>query len=272
VGPPGRVIVLQSNATEIVESVIEAGERQDYGALITLVHEHFFFKTSDRRIYIGHRGISDWIRDFARTYSGREFFVGSVRELDNGFVLMRALERRTPLRGEDEVIPGAWLFHVADGKLTSSIYYRTESEAIHAVSGPARGASPIAVIDRNLASYNHRDFADIVSLMRPDIRFSSSATSGDVQEGIEALARLLAGFEDDGLSVLVESHELTDLGDCFVLVEAVVRVDDEDNELLERFDAIYLARVEGGQIAEWIAYDDVESARAAAEQRIAAQP
>lgn len=258
---------MQASAKDIVERLIRAGGDQEYGAFLELVDPNFFSQTSDGRIYIGHRGMTDWIRDFARDYSAREFIVGSVRELDDGFVVVRAMESRTTLRGEDEVVPGAWLFHVAGATVTSCVYFRTEADALQAISGPARGASPSAVIERNIAAHNRRDIADVVSLMRPDIRFSSSGSGDDVQEGIEALARHLAGFDDARRDVLIESHRLTELGDGFVLVEAVVRIDDEGGAMLDRRPVVYLARVTGGQIAEWIVHPDAESARAAAKAR-----
>jgi ketosteroid isomerase-like protein len=262
---------MQGSAKETVERLIDASVGRDFGTVLTLLDENWFCQTDKGRIYVGHRGLSDWIRDSARDgYTQIDMIVESIREQDFGHVLVNAMMRRESSRGEVEALPGTWLYHVADDKVTAVVYFRTEAEARQAMSGPARGASPSALVERNLAAYNRRDFADVVALMRPDIRFSSGEALDDVLQGIDALARHLAGFDDQHRDVVIESHELTELEDGFVLVDSVVRVSDRDGDVLDRRNVAYLARVDGGQIAEWIAHPDIETARAAAEGRISA--
>lgn len=257
------------SAQEIVERLVRAGKEQDYATTIEVLSKNCLSRVADGRIYIGHRGVSEWIRDFAREHTAYEFTVHFVRELEHGFVVVGGTEFCTNTRGETEAVPGTWLHHVQDGVVTAVVHFRTEGEAIRAATGPGRGENAIEVIESHLDAYNRRDLAALISQADPEIRFSSSVIDpATVQRGLGALARLLAQLDGHYEGVLVEAHQLSELGDGFVLVEAVVRIDSDDLAETQRHDAVWLARVDNGQVAEFILHDDVESARAEAASRV----
>ena len=246
------------SARETVEQLIRAGAEQDFATTIQLLSEHSFSRVDSGRIYIGHRGVSDWIRDFARDYKELDFIPASIEELERGFVLVHGTERRTTVRGDLEAVPGVWLFHVADGLVTSCMYFRTEVEAIRAISGPGRDEAATHLIDRAVDAFNRRDFVEMVGLMRPDLRFSSVVEPGFIDAGVGAFARHLATLDEKYDSVLIEFHQLNEIGAGFVVVDAVVRVDSADE--VERRDAVWLARVQNTQIAEFILHESADAA------------
>ncbi len=254
------------SARETVERLISAEVEQDFATVLELLAEHSFSQRDSGRIYIGHRGVSDWIRDFARHYTSSDFVVHSIRELDDShYVLVTGLQHRTTVRGEAEAVPGAWLYHVADGRVTAVVYFRTEADALRSLSGPGRGERPYEVVQFILDAYNRRDLASILALIHPDIRFTQHLT-GEMHslEGIDALARHLASIDDHYPGVLFETYHLTEIGHDFVLVETLLRVDAD----AERFSAVFLARVERGKLSEFVLHEDVEAARFAATVRI----
>jgi len=264
-------VFVQATAKQVVERLIDASVGRDYAAVLTLLDEKWFCQTEAGRIYIGHRGLSDWIRDSAREgYTDVDMIVESIRELDAGYVLVSAMIRRTLVRGETEVVPGTWLYRVADGKVTTVVYFRTEDDAIRSIRGPAR-ATPTQLLEQNFDAYNRRDFVALVSLTSPDIRYTSSVAGddGEIEQGIDALARLLAALDDERTSVLIDSPRMTELGEGFVIAEAGLRIDRATGEV-EELEATWLARVQDNKIAEFILYPDFDTARAAAVQRIAA--
>lgn len=252
---------------ETVEELIGAGASQEYGTLLELLSPEVFISLANGRIYIGHRGFTEWIRAFAQEYRGRDFKLDSVRELDGGYVLVSGTDHRQTARGDAEAVPGSWLFHVADGCVTACVYFRTEDEAVRKISGPGRGESPVQLVERNIVAFNRRDFAALLALADPHVRFSSGVGRREqIHEGVGALARVLVTLGDREDEPALESVELTDLGDGHVLVEGVLRTAEPAGES-RRVNVAYLARVEGGQLTEFLGHADADAARAAANAR-----
>jgi ketosteroid isomerase-like protein len=254
--------------TEIVTDLLEATDAKDWSHVLELMAEDSFACNSTGKVYVGRAGFSNWLRDTAVDVKARWFETASVRQHSPGFVLVTGAEHRDPVRGASESIPGAWIYHVRDGQITATMYFRTEREALSSLVGPKRAELPADVIDRAFDAFNHDDYVGMISSLRDDVRFSSSILDpGVVRQGIAAFAHLAATLRQAFDDVLVEVSDIEELGDGFCIVNCRVRT--RLDQVDSRRAVVWLARVVDGLVTEMVLQDTVEEARRAAAARMA---
>lgn len=256
---------MSGSADEIALDVLRAFDSRDYQALVRLLSKDCFVRLSSGRIYVGADGLSSWIAESAARYEDRHFELHSVSHLRDGFLLIKGTEHRTVVRTGEQAVPGAWLVHVEDERVTAVVYFRTEADAIRSLVPPDEPQGPVELVERVLDAFNRDDYVEMISRMGERHQFSSSLVDpGKPKEGVGRLAQLLAELERAYRGVVVESYELADLGGGFVLVEATVRTESETG--FAKRAAVWLARTSDGLFSQFLHFEDAESARAAAQE------
>ena len=117
--------------------------------------------------------------------SERWFDPSETRTLGAGFVLVNGTENRKPIHGSLEAIPGVWLYHVRQGRVTASVFFRTEREAIRSISGPRRNELPADVIEQAVSAFNRGAYGEMITHLDEDIRVAHWVDR-QVHEGIGA--------------------------------------------------------------------------------------
>lgn len=257
--------MIDDNAA-IVTELLRATDHRDWDQARALIGEQSVTRSSAGRIYIGHAGFEDWLRDMAASTSARYFETASVRDLGAGYVLVTGAEHRDPLRGVAETIPGAWLYHLLDGRVHACMYFRTERDALASLTGPGRAPSPVDVLEQCVDAFNRDNYDDLIALLDERLRFRPILIDEDVtEEGLsaftDALVTMRVRFDD----VLIERVDVDELGHGYAIAMTTVRV--VDDEEMGRRRLAHVVRIVDGRIAEWLPFERVESARTAIASR-----
>jgi len=247
----------------IVTELLRATDDREWDRVIDLLGEHSVTRNSSGRLYVGHQGFENWLRDTAASTSARHFEAGNVRDLGDGYVLVIGTEHREPLRGIAEAIPGAWIYLVVDGRINACMYFRTERDALASITGPGRGEPAVDIIERWIDAFHRDDYDGLIGLLHERLRFRPLHTDQDVSdEGlpafIDALVSMRVRFDD----VLVERVDVDEIGNGFSIATTTVRLVEDDE--ISRRRLVYAVR-----IAEWLPFRQVEAARIAVANRSA---
>jgi hypothetical protein len=177
-------------------------------------------------------------------------------------VLVVGAEHRDPIRGINEVIPGAWIYLVSDGLVQASMYFRTERDAVASITGPARGEPIIDILERCADAFNRDDYEALISLLDENLRFRPILIDeGVTEEGIQAFTDALVELRIRYDDVLVDHIEVDEIGEGYAIAITSVRAIDEDDVISRNL--AHAVRVVHGRISEWLPFERVEAARIA---------
>lgn len=253
----------------IVADLLRATDQRDWPRALELLGEHSVTRNSSGRIYVGRSGFENWQRDTAASTTARYFETAELRELGDGFVLVVGAEHRDPVRGIAEVIPGAWIYAVVDGRVNACMYFRTERDALASLTGPGRGESLGEILERCADAFNRDDYDGLVSLLDERLRFRPILIEQDAtEEGIAAFTDALVAVRIRYDDVLVERIEVDEIGDGYAIAVTTVRAVD-DSEVVRRRLA-HAVRIVDGRVAEWLPFERIEAARIAVASRFGA--
>ena len=260
---------MTNSPADIVSDLLRAGNSRDWARVLELMDEDSVTCSSSGRIYLGHDGVGKWLQDTAVSTTARRFEPVTVRELGDGFVLVVGTDHRDPRTGVPEAVPGAWIYHVRDGRVKACIYFRTEREALRSLSGPGRDEPAVEFVDRLVDAFNRDDFGAMVGMLGDNVRFVSSLVDSGVEkegtrEFLEYLVAMRARFDD----VLLEEIEVEELEGGWTLTNARRRVVDDAE--VEHQQVLFLIRLVSGRMVEWRPVADVEAARAEVARSLAA--
>jgi hypothetical protein len=251
----------------IVSELLRATDDRDWGRVLGLMGEHAVTRSSFGRIYVGRAGFEDWLRETSASTTARHFEIATVRDLDRGYVLVIGTEQRNLIRGIPEAIPGAWIYHVEDGRVNACMYFRTKRDALASVAGPGRDEPLVDVLERCVDAFNRDDYDDLVGLLDERLRFRPVLIGQDVtEEGIEAFTDALVAVRVRFDDVLVERIAVDEIGDGYAIATTTVRAVD-DGEVVRRRLA-HAVRVVDGRVREWLPFARVEAARIAVASRV----
>ena len=254
--------------TDVVAELLEATDARRWDRVLELTSEDIVAQHSSGRLYVGRSGFSKWLLDSSSSSTARWFHTVRLRALGDGFVLVVGAEHRDPIRGTREAVPGAWIHHVRDGRVTAVIYYRTERQAMWSLAGPRRGELTADLLERFFDAFNRNDRVALVSMVGDGLRFSAATVDpGTVVEGVDQFVHRTAVAGELYDDIVVDVLALEELRRGFCVVDAVVRT--TSGSRVTAIPAAWLVRVADDRIAEMILHPDVEGARKEALLRLA---
>jgi hypothetical protein len=260
--------MIDTPATAIVTQLLRATDDGDWTRALELLGEQSVTRNSAGRIYVGHSGFENWVRDTAIETTSRHFATAKVRELGNGYVLVVGAEHRDPVRGSAEAIPGAWIYLVGGDRVSACMYFRTERDALASVTGPGRDESPVDVLERCADAFNRDDYDAMISLVDGRVRFRPLLIDGaTTEEGLTAFTEALVALRVRYDDILVERIDVDEIGDGYAIATTAFLAVDDD--VVARHNLAHAVRVIDGRIAEWLPFERVEAARIAVASHLA---
>ena len=248
---------------DTVRALVDAGNAYDYERVEALISEHFFARPSNGQIYIGPGGLRQMRDDRAR-YEHRTMRDVALSSPAPGFVLLRAVVEGATREGERETLPGAWLCHVRNGRVSSLVYYPTVEAALDSLPPAVRGPSARELIERVLWAFNAGAVAELTRYVTDDVRFR--ATPEDpIRAGIAALLEYLVEIGRTYDDYLFAPERVEELADGYVVLEGqhITRA----GNVSARAERAILARSLDGLLSELIAYPDRPAADRAFAER-----
>jgi ketosteroid isomerase-like protein len=252
---------MQNSPATTVQALLRATDANEWPRVLELMAEDSITRNSVGRIYMGHAGIDDWRQDNDAANASRHFDAAEVRDLGGGYVLVVGAEHHEPRQGAPVAMPGAWIYHVRDGRVKACLYFRTEREALASLTGPGRGERTVEIVERCVSAFNRDDLDALLTELDEELRFRPVLVDGEVVEGIDrfidALVKLRVHYDD----VLVEDVEVDEIGEGYAIATTTVRAVDDDDVAWRRL--AHAVRIREGRIAEWLPFERVEAARLA---------
>jgi hypothetical protein len=117
----------------VIERCCQAVERLDWVAASQYAADNVTVVPPSGHVYVGRAGLARFLTEQLVSLQAARREESRIHGLGNGFVLLEALFRITLANGEELAVPGAWLFHIEDGLITSVHFFRTGEAARRAV-------------------------------------------------------------------------------------------------------------------------------------------